>query len=201
MMVAAFLAPLVITSTFFASVYQSRKILRKLKKRSTQTSEIALESLFSEHQPDERIGKILKFGRERLGFEGAALVSAHEEKFVPLFVSGEIRGLEVGESNEAKSTYFAHTVNSSGGKTFVDYASLTEWRSSRAYKVSRWETYAGVTVRTHKGIGVLSFFSPRPRAQFLSTEDKELLKRLAAWVEVELEKREAGCAEHSRLVA
>lgn len=183
----------------------------KQAERELRESEAAIRALYectaqSNLSFDERLSKMLKMGCERFNLEIGIVGRVEGERYeiiASYLPENAPFKIVKGDSFALEQTFDSFILANRDNKENIvcfDSAAASCWSNHPAYKARQIEAYIGAPlVIAGKICGTISFASRKSCQSGFKQVDKELLKLMAQWVGVEIEREETQIALQQQL--
>ncbi|MBI4637220.1 MAG: GAF domain-containing protein [Candidatus Rokubacteria bacterium] len=176
---------------------QEARAAAEVAARRVQESEAAIRRLHEiTSMPgvglEERIHRLLELGCRRLGLETGAFCRIDGQEVEVVEVVSPDGTLVRGTILPLNTTFCEEAVRTAGTVSIERAGTSVEWQARDAYLNSRFEAYLGTPIYANGQLyGTLSFASRTPREDDPQTSEIELLRLMAQWVGLEIERRQA----------
>lgn len=200
---AASMGLLLLIGGFAAWRVQSAQ--RQISARDQRLQDQAAELSHSEHRlqmlhrttssPDlglaAKIDSLLQMGLQEFGLELGIVSRIQGERYEVLYTLSHDHRLEPGTVFALGDTYCRHML-ATGDAVGIAHVGASAWRSHPCYANFGLESYIGAPIVVRREVvGTLNFSSTTPRTLPFTERDLDLLRIMARWVGMEIEREES----------
>ncbi|HEY9630477.1 MAG TPA: PAS domain S-box protein [Coleofasciculaceae cyanobacterium] len=177
---------------------------RKQAEENLKENEAAIKSLYrvtAAHNLDfqQRVEKLLEMGCQLFDVEFGLLGRTQDNQYEVMAALSPDGALKQGDVFEVKQTLCCEVLGTDEPLT-IEHAGASTWRNHVSYKMFQMESYIGTRVLVDGQVySTLSFSSHSPRTEPFKPAYKELLKLMAQWLGIEIERYQSEQSLQSTL--
>lgn len=138
-----------------------------------------------------KIDAVLKMGLQEFGLDLGIVSRIHGGRYEVLHTLSYDQRLGPGAEFPLGDTYCRHML-STGDAVAIAHVGRSQWRSHPCYQAFKLESYIGAPILIDgETVGTLNFSSTEPRPEPFTERDLDLLRIMARWVGIEIERERA----------
>ena len=139
---------------------------------------------------EDKVQALLRLGCDHFDLPIGILAKIHGDRYEIVAAEAREGSFVPGSIFPLDETYSSVTL-AVAGPVGIEHAAVSDLKAHPAYKARKYEAYLGTPVIVDGQVyGTLNFSSWHPRRKLFTTSDKDILRLMARWIGVEIERRQ-----------